>query len=999
MRTEVIKADTIDVAVKRILNELNESRQNVIYFDGWEGLGASSVLRDIARRLELKEPTRPPGLDFEQVFHIDCSKWESTRALQREIAEQLKLPNWVMKMFDNQDEEDDFNGIIDQSSRTEIADVAIEIQRSIQGRRFLAVLHNGSNEDIDISRLGLSVYPYLTNKVVWTFQGRFRMDPKMVDSVKKSKTTDVIVSASSDVRDPRELWLYLVHQEAVEVSFNKHGHCIINPEIAAECVLYMLKQSWISSQCHMIEYDWAIHSSNYWACDGIIALTEIDQSWQVSNALQRELLLLLDMDNRPNGDESRVVPSSSHLARSVECMPYWISTTTCGLVVSPSGAIPDNLFQNTHRLGVLKLSRCTFSFSSPPFLCCQSLRFLWLENCKDLVTSTSTTNHHPRDAHKEQELESSSTTSWECFQSLWVLDLRYTDWDQILSARVLDVMTQVRELNVMGARNWDISHIRGRLCNIRKLRITKSTCFFNNNVFSEMENMELLDFSGNHITQGMTCLSGPASTSLKSVIIDGCDGLENISFRGCKELSNVLLKGLFRGLEELELSGTRVKVLNLTGMEARSLPRQIIILGCEKLRAILWPLSMKKEGLPKVLHINTTSPSVTTYRGEAPPVHPHADLSLHQQKEEIFKGGWRICITDARLLSSLSPIERFLIGLHVHIDICPAVNIGGSSDKLVQVHLHTSTLMDSKYRDVLKEGPVAAMMMCDGPKIQRHWNNQVTCFIKLVMHGQGNRLLEDAAGASTSALLLPKFLCELATSLHVYDNLSITSIPGPPQGSKWSGLRWCCVERCPRLHTLFQRPPRDTRLSGLSDLGTLWASKLLSALYMWDNPVESNFVRLILLHLDHCPRLVHGIPLSRFWDRYTMRWLETIEIVYCGDIREVFPLSPERHEQDKIRVFRDLRRIHLHELPKLQRICGFRMSAPKLETIKIRGCWSLKRVPAIGRNTKPPKVDCEKEWWDNLEWDGLEKYHHPSLYEPSHSLYYKAQLPRGTVLR
>jgi hypothetical protein len=45
-------------------------------------------------------------------------------------------------------------------------------------------------------------------------------------------------------------------------------------------------------------------------------------------------------------------------------------------------------------------------------------------------------------------------------------------------------------------------------------------------------------------------------------------------------------------------------------------------------------------------------------------------------------------------------------------------------------------------------------------------------------------------------------------------------------------------------------------------------------------------------------------------------------------------------------------------------------------------------------------VDCEKEWWDNLEWDGLWKDdHHPSLYELSHSLYYKAQLLGVSVFR
>jgi hypothetical protein len=50
----------------------------------------------------------------------------------------------------------------------------------------------------------------------------------------------------------------------------------------------------------------------------------------------------------------------------------------------------------------------------------------------------------------------------------------------------------------MGAENWDMSHLRGRLRNIRKLRVTKSTCCnYESSLFSEMEQMEILEFSGN----------------------------------------------------------------------------------------------------------------------------------------------------------------------------------------------------------------------------------------------------------------------------------------------------------------------------------------------------------------------------------------------------------------------------------------------------------------------------------------------------------------------
>jgi hypothetical protein len=56
-----------------------------------------------------------------------------------------------------------------------------------------------------------------------------------------------------------------------------------------------------------------------------------------------------------------------------------------------------------------------------------------------------------------------------------VLDVCYTCSDHILSAQMMDVMTQLRELNVIRVENWDIGQLKGRLPNIRKLQVTKST--------------------------------------------------------------------------------------------------------------------------------------------------------------------------------------------------------------------------------------------------------------------------------------------------------------------------------------------------------------------------------------------------------------------------------------------------------------------------------------------------------------------------------------------
>lgn len=77
------------------------------------------------------------------------------------------------------------------------------------------------------------------------------------------------------------------------------------------------------------------------------------------------------------------------------------------------------------------------------------------------------------------------------------------------------------------------------------------------------------------------------------------------------------------------------------------------------------------------------------------------------------------------------------------------------------------------------------------------------------------------------------------------------------------------------------------------------------------------------------------------------------------------------------------------------------MFAPKLETIWVRKCWSLKRLPATSdRPDSHPIVDCEKDWWNKLEWDGKEAGHHPTMFQPGHSRFYKEKnLLRGTVLR
>jgi hypothetical protein len=236
-------------------------------------------------------------------------------------------------------------------------------------------------------------------------------------------------------------------------------------------------------------------------------------------------------------------------------------------------------------------------------------------------------------------------------------------------------------------------------------------------------------------------------------------------------------------------------------------------------------------------------------------------------------------------------------------------------------------------------------------------------------------------------------------SLFVHDNSSIStvipesmmSIEVGTRKSKiyWSCLRWCRVERCPNIDTVFAT---NYDIVCFNELEAFWAADLLIAHCIWSKGRTVNikdtesFAKLQAIHLHSCPKLTFVLPLSWF---YTLPSLETLHIVYCGDLSQVFPVEAEflhklgTGHQRGVLEFPKLQHIYFHELPKLHQISEARMYAPELKTITVRGCWSLKHLP--GTTDRPydrPVVDCEVGWWETLEWDGREASHHPSFFDP-----------------
>jgi hypothetical protein len=1019
--TQVIEADTIDQAVDKVLDELKKedaagttsSRHNVIYFDGWDGLGASAVLRAVGRRLTPKAGSRASaaaGLGFSHVFHIDCSKWESRRAMQKMIAEQLELPASVMEMFVTQDEEEDYRGI-GKGSRAEIPLVAREINGQIQklNGRFLLIFHNGSNEEIDLSSLGFPLFDrYSESKVLWSFQGRFRAYPRMkVDGALKSTTlTDVFLSAEYSINIGQDQLSEILHHEAEEVAREMINLGDIKwPAAAVNCFLYTMELCRMDNE--LTDYDLATHVCNYWRCDGIIQLQQgdignddgVDKLWLSCDALHREMRL--DADHFRNPHFSYPVER-----RVLKRVAYWTSPTYGFVrILDPRGQIPEGMFQQFNKLSVLKLSACEFSFASPPFLCCQNLRFLYLDRCQEGSSTDEAVKEDKERSSTDEAVKEDDTRQFlqrlwvkeddtrQFLQRLWVLDVRYSK-----GAFLSQDTTHLRELNVVGeVGRLDMALFRGQLCNIRKLRVTKFQSIHDDVVlFSGMEKLELLEFSENESGQSVSLIVENCN-NLETVIIDGSNSLYKIQLIGCPKLKNLFLIGSFLNLNYIGIGGAAVEILDLSSGTAPGL-YELFLLECEKLCAILWPSSAESE---RNTYLSTLCIDMKQKEGG--------------MAYEKINFDWHISVRDARILQSLEPVKGSFGSKDAHVEVStissPAHPCAGaaadskdggmrsSRGQQVKLKQPKDTAMYPDVAVALKETRTQKQQeeeANEGHSSSDALGTMCICPPHPDLPPEGCYLnIEDhlRTRSQAASVTLPGFICDRAKILHVHDSLHTTSILEVPSGSAtWNQLEWCRVERCPKLECVFgpalggRMAERSKNVTGtFKNLKTVWASDLPNARYIW-NQAWTRLKGLALLHVDCCPRLIN---IARFPGIYgAFDRLERLEIMWCSDLSVAFQFCDWRW-------FPKLKHVYLHELPNLQNIINSeRIDMPELQTIKVRGCWSLKRLP---KSANMVEWDCEKEWWDGLEWESEE--HKRQYKKPIHPRYYKKTMLRGSALR
>ncbi|VAH70733.1 unnamed protein product [Triticum turgidum subsp. durum] len=1047
----------VDGAREEIFQFLRyESNMKVIYVDGWDGFGASAILRSIAEVLPSRRTTAE--LCFDRIIYVDCSEWKNRRAVQRTIAEELQLDHSVMAILDEQDEEDDFNRV-DESSRNEIRNVGKVINQTLRGTKLMMIFLNGSDEEVDISTFGIPLAIFDNNIIIWTFSRRNHVHSK--DALRYTHAFSHFYHSIKEF-SWRE-FLRLLYQQAVAIVARNPFVPEIDPTMVADCCLYEL---FLHYNFHTVtEFNWVGHASNFWICDAII---QGDRAMDISNLLHREINWVCD-SSLPDGVLEEfmgdfVTPfwlvTDDH---AYEEGPYrWISLTSSkmdlrtilmrkeqsnmeiqGLRTIPvetssfflafesssqQRGLPDGLFECANKLGVLILSCCAFDFASPPFQKCQSLRFLGLDHCTNSKSG-----------------EGEDNAEWTYICNVLVLDLRYTEWNEILCEEKMDLMTNMIELNIEGV--WCqqyIGNLQGRLPNLQRLRITKPRYKWKpsedfDNSFVDKTSMKILDLSGNSEMEILPASISKAS-SLQLLVLDGCNGLESvgglpsslesfsfngygpasqwtqtvalppeqfrpstiedfnmdirvseISLAGCTQLKNLFLCWL-PNLVELDLSGIAIKIFDLNTMVVQ-VPKlkRVFLIGCTRLRAII-PMHESGSEIKQELELLCIDTRVGTVSSRP---------SINMTKS--FKFELHVVAADARLTRSVKGLLLPYVQKGIMKDVSYNIHVTSSPvhDGVVQFEATSKNKVDPSEGDqgslqqLIPAGPYSDVLSMLG-------NPQMEDFPQPPTNTKRDHHIEIAKGSCyvESELLgdLGYLVGTSAESLHVHD-VSMRAIA--LYEFYQFALKWCCVERCPELDVVF--PSVST---GFNVLETFWASDLLTARWIWGKATykgffshtANTFPNLQHLHLRSCPRLQFVVPLYGL----SFPSLKTLHIIHCGDLVHVFELNmdyPEKITALSARLPK-LTTIHLHDLPKLENICEVKMVAPMLESIKIRGCWSLRRLPSVGargQGEKKPAVEVEKDVWNTMEWDDD---HRPDHFEaPVHSRYYKEKLPRASVLR
>jgi hypothetical protein len=238
---------------------------------------------------------------------------------------------------------------------------------------------------------------------------------------------------------------------------------------------------------------------------------------------------------------------------------------------------------------------------------------------------------------------------------------------------------------------------------------------------------------------------------------------------GCVRLVNFRLGGSLPNLEELDLSSTSVKVLDLKD-EVVQVPclQRLILLGCHQLRAILWP----KKGVPKLRILSIATKNMRLMQSLLvlgdPEInvnlcfsHPRKDVGQNYDDETMAPHG-----------------AGLLVELPMHKSSVPKTHYHTYSDVNYEIDYEGSRTLQFEPLDLhleIREGiSNINVVTIQGIRSVIRFMNRVKSLV-----------LQDNSSITT---VIPE---------------SIISITEEFEKLDWSSLKWCHVEICPNLDTVF----------------------------------------------------------------------------------------------------------------------------------------------------------------------------------------------------
>ncbi|CAL5004498.1 unnamed protein product [Urochloa decumbens] len=871
--------------------------------------------------------------------------------MQRKIAEELKLDRKAMAMIDEQDEEDDFNGV-DYGSRDVVRQVSTMIVQTLTESRFMMLFLNGSNAEVDLSEFGIP--GYLDSVVIWTFRrsfvtmhesdGIFRLADKL-------RRTDLFIYTEytpAGLSDS-ELNALFSKEAANDIVARYPFMPEINLTMVIDCFCYGFFLHRISRST--IVMDWAPHAPNFWICDGIIQ--EGDRTREISNALGSEISFGGDDDSLLDKVFDRMMQclGTYHLVvkgedddniNKYEERPYrWISVTSKKKIVQDN--MKNILARATSIFLAFDRTIGAPSLSNVLFKQCSKVGVLILSCCAFNFESPPFLHCHTLRFLGLDHCTDDNTTKSQG-------GVCTTNWAFLKSLWVI-TLHYTDWADILSEEKIDF------LANLMELNtegVRWPQWTSHHQLQKRLPNLQRLRIIRPVYDEAAETTSSNIgdsflmdNTSLEMLDLSGCDALEDVVLSNNSRLRSFSLDSYgptSHLTPSVELPREMSHPEQSPDVQRKSVAKTTIVSlkGCTRLDKLLLC------GLPNLVEL---------------------DLS-----------GCPIKVLDFEtMLVDVPRLKRlFLLG----------------SSKMTETVDENHHVVAGLYDDIFTKvgDALTPMQAFPQPPTQQSDHH--------IEIGDGSRNVQTETQEVSDIKNLASLMSEYTESIHVHD---VSTCSSTMPASDLYQLRWCRVERCPNLHAVF--PPGAEDYNGR--LETIWVSDLLMASCVWSKGPRrwyssDRFEGLQHLHLRCCPSLQFALAMDK---RPSFPSLKTIHIVHCGDIRHIFVPGMEEYQHTSVQ-FPKLTTIHLHDLPALQKICeAAKTLAPALETIRVRGCWSLRRLPSLmGREPsmrRRPAVEVEKDVWDKLEWDGVDAGHHPSLYEkPVHSRYYKrSRLLRGTVLR